>query len=855
MISTYSEFQAQPSSEKIGLVIVEASRRLMGWTLHSGSVYRLENFDHPVIVALEEAGVSITEAGSLAEVTAGKYFHDRAARKLYLQTTDSTHPNGKFLALTFRMFFCGPGGGGIRRPHDLGSGFEVEWLPLYKGSSEFGVGLDSDNQLGMAIEGSGSVQFVNDQSFWGPKYDKLYFENQRVFIYSYSRALPISEAKLTYRGRIQSKGWDAATVSFQLKDFLNELRAPVPLDDMSSVAGIRIPANLLPVKQRRLYGYVQGHRPLSVDQVLDGYPITGTVSATTASKTITGVGTQFLKELSPGDDIYFGDEETRYTIDTVTNDLSAELTEVFERSDQIGVEAIIQPKHPKRWMNRRFIVAGHPLCEPVRTVTQLISTTTFRLSSVEDLLPSDDVVVNGEQTRIQRIAGDIVKLTTTLEVFPDIGSIVTRPAITNVYLNARKLLLDRDYTYDPNTAEILLDELAEFNVAPVKRLNGTVAFTSGSRTATGTGTFFTNELKLGDWVRASGQSQWVEVLRIISDTQIEFRTAAPYTASGICQHKQPEVYEEGSVIMTCDVLGATDTGATSGSLLKKGPQIVRDLLARIGLEDEIAEASFTEANDLAEHRLALVIPTQYTDTKAPSVRDTINRINKSIFGALIQNRDFQLEYSVLEPARLESATQLREFDVLNFSVQSSSDRIAKKVRVQYQFKEYDRTAKGAFNLETQAMSETAQYLAKTEKEEIVPTVLVDTRAAEIYASRWAFIREICTSKITIQTKLQGARLQVNDRVELFHEKLYERQGGSARRRVAAVSEAKKSVSGAKIELEDLAGSFRRCSIITPNDSPDYVDSGEQDRLYHGYITDSFGLMDNDAETYGNHVIW
>jgi hypothetical protein len=854
-ISTYTQFQAMEASEKEGLVILEASKRLMGWVVHSGSVYKLTGFDYPVFSPdspIQDSGVALSSVGSIGAVIAGTYFHDRAAKILYLRTSDSVNPSGKFISMTFRMFFSMSG---RNLPNDLSAGFDVHWLPLLMDTSDFGVALDNKNQLGAAIEGSGSIQLFNDQDFWKPIFDKYYFENQRVFVYSWNPLLPVTEAKLIYRGRIQGKTYEFTKITFQLADILNELRAPIPLSDMSSVMGARISDNQLPIKKRLLYGYVSGHRPLNIDQALDGYPLTGTFTLLSGTATLTGSSTLFMKQLSPTDEIQLTGVTGTVTIDSVASDTSATLTQTYTGSDKTNVTATIIPRTPKRWMNRQFIVSGHALREPNTTVSALLSTSSVRLSDIRDLLVGDQLVVNGELTSIQRMSGDIVKLSTTLQALPDIGSTVKRPSITNVFIDDRQLQYLRDYTYSASAGTLTLDELAEFNVTPVTKLSGTLSFTSGSKTVNGTSTFFTNELALGDWVRPTGQADWFEILQIVSDTQLMIRANSTYTASGVGEAKSVSVYAEGETVLSCDVLGATDDGLTTGNLLKRAPQIVKDILNRVGLSSSVDSASFTTASDLCEHRLALTIPETYTATSVPKARDVITKINQSVFGSLIQSRDFQLQYSIVEPARFTDATRLAEVDVLRVAIESAADRIVKTSTLRYGSKEYDVTAKGAFTLTTQAVSDNASYLANTLKENVIETYLVDAESAVIFAQRWALVSELASSRLKISTKMQLARSQIADRIELSHEKLYARMGAQTGLRVASVSEAHRSVTKSDVVLEDLANTFARCAIITDNAAQDFSAAPDRERLFNGYITDSYGMENNDPDTFGINLIW
>jgi len=202
--TTYADLIKYSSSEKEGLVVTQAAKRLLGFSLYSGSVYELTDFDYVLALAggVKDSGVALTEVSSLASVVAGSFYNDRINKVLYVRTSDSVNPNGKFIHATIRFFFSQ---GGRHLPNDLDSGFDVHWLPLLKGTSDFGSELDNQSLLGTAIEGQGSVQFINDHTFWDDKYDKLYFENQEASVYSWAPGLPPTEAKLLFKGKIQNQ--------------------------------------------------------------------------------------------------------------------------------------------------------------------------------------------------------------------------------------------------------------------------------------------------------------------------------------------------------------------------------------------------------------------------------------------------------------------------------------------------------------------------------------------------------------------------------------------------------------------------------------------------------------------------
>ncbi|TXH09504.1 MAG: hypothetical protein E6R04_08015, partial [Spirochaetes bacterium] len=285
-LSTYTQYQALEASEKIVLVVLEAAKQLVGWEVYSGSVYVCDFSDSPVVISIEENGTALTAVASIAAINAaGKYFHDTAAGLIYLRASDSANPNGHMEACTFKLFFSNVP---VKAPSDLASGTTVQWVPYIKGTSEFGVEIDTYNQFGLAIEGSGNIKLINDQSYWSSVYDKFTFENQLVYIYSWNRDLPVTQAKLIYRGRIQRKSWTPDEISFELKDALNELRSEIVLPLLSELSGARIPAKLDQVPQRLIYGRCFGVKGTNYDQILTGYPLTGTISTTNGSATLTG---------------------------------------------------------------------------------------------------------------------------------------------------------------------------------------------------------------------------------------------------------------------------------------------------------------------------------------------------------------------------------------------------------------------------------------------------------------------------------------------------------------------------------------------------------------------------------------
>jgi hypothetical protein len=850
--TTFSEFQNSPVSEKNILAIVEASKRIVGWSVHSGSVYKVAG-SYEIVSSVEQNGTELTLAASVGAITAGKYYNDFANGYLYLQTSDSANPNGKFIAVTQRLFFSNAP---LSLPYDLSTGTDVEWLPMIKDTSEFGVELDTKDQLGIAIEGKGSIKFHNDFAYWQPRYEKLTFENQRVFIYSYSRGLPANQAKLLYRGRITAKTYSNTEVSFTLNDVLNELRASPVLPNIEDYSGEQVSDSYKLYKQRTIYGYVAGFRPTNIDQELeDGRLLgSGTASQTQGSATVTGTSTQFLTHFNAGDEIRLDGGEF-YSIESVDSDTQITLSEEASVSLS-GVNYYVKGERPKRYLNRDFIIANHALREPSTTVTASSTAKNFDVADATDIEPGDSIDVNGEVVTVARVVGNNITTTTNLVIPPLNGDNVVRLSISNVRLGDKTLVYDRDYVYDASLGTLSLDWLAETNVAIPRRLTGTLTFTTSSRDVSGSGTVFDSQLKPGDWVKLDNQTEFFEVLQVVSSTALKLKTASTYTGTASGTFKSPDYYSEGDSVLVMDVLGKTEDGTTSGTFLKTAPQIVKDLCIDAGLTDVINTTSFTNAIDLAPQKIGLVIPEQFSDTKTLSYKEYISKVNRSVFASLIQNEDFELEYAILRPRRTQdTTTRIDETDILKWSIKSACDRIVSDVIVRYQKNEADPiTGESFFNIAT-ATTNNGQYLSKITKTYETETLLFSSSDAAIMAKRWAFFFDTAVTTLSVQSKLQLSRLQINDIVDVDHPRLYERVGSTLNRKISLVENISQDERGTTVDIVDMANAFGRVAVVMGNAASNFTNATDDELAYNGFFTDSYGMQSNDPDTYGINLIW
>ncbi len=850
----YETAKLLPSSEKITLARVMSAKRLIAWSLHAGSIYKISGFDFSVIDSITEDGVGMTEVSSLGAVVTNAWFNDRTNKIIYIRTSDSTHPNGKFISMHFWNFFSSIP---ITAPYDLDSGKEVFWSPMIKSTSLFGVELDNNEQLGFALEGSGTLSLNNDREYWDTRFEGYVFEQQPVQIYSWFKGIAFSEAKLIYRGVINAKTLSASGISLKIKDTLAQLRAEYELENISELGSALVTESLMNAKQRRIYGKVYGYRPTNIDQVVDGYLLNGTVTVSAGGTTVTGTSTAFLTHFSPDDQIVIDDEE--YTIKSVSSNTSMEINDTFD-FDFVNEPYEIKPGRPKTFTNRVWLIAGHECRQPVTTITNVDSLNRIYLNDLTDIDEGDQIFVDasgGEVVTVRRTnSQNLVVLAQNLVVTPTNGTVVTRFCAQNVRINNRRLEYNRDYTLDfsGGVTRLILDEEAEKNINPVRAVIGSsVVFNNGSRVVTGVGTLFASQLLPDQWIRSTAQFDFYQILSIDSDTQLTLRTAAAYTESDTAQYIADQAFDEGVDVLTCEIIGTTDDGTTDGTLLRTASKIVEHVVDHVGIGN-LSASAFARAHEVQPAYLGLVIPDKFTDTRQPKCRDIINRVNQSVFGSLVQNEDFEIEYNILQPKKPSNFLTLREEDILDISVESNNDRVVKTAIINYKFQEYNAQSGIPSVSSMTKNSDIGSWLVESMNTKVVDTLLHVENDARIHASRWAFLLELATNTIKIKTKMIASRLQVNDVVFVEHEKLFERVGGG-KRKFAAVQSIKKSGTNVDIELDDLANAFNRVAIIATTGSPEFDDSNAKQKATNGFITDQYGLINNNESTHGLNLIW
>ena len=270
-MNTYESFSQKPVSQKVTLAHIEPSHRLVLWKLETGSVYS-RSVSHYVI-GIRVGSLELVSHGNAA-LSPGQWYFDGERSKVYLRMPDESNPLERYVSASYRLFFCDAPS---RLTHDLsGEGVLVDYEPLISSGGRFSAEVSSTDQLGIALESSGSISFHNLGGYFDSIFDKLLFEQKRVRIYSWSPSLPFDQAKLLFDGEITGKGFDDKKVTFSLKNFIHKLRQTVKLGIFSHQDGT-IADSVVGKPKRAIYGKLTGVRAQSVDMIVDGYALGGEV--------------------------------------------------------------------------------------------------------------------------------------------------------------------------------------------------------------------------------------------------------------------------------------------------------------------------------------------------------------------------------------------------------------------------------------------------------------------------------------------------------------------------------------------------------------------------------------------------
>lgn len=846
------------------LAKLHSKKHLIGWE-QSESLYAYFNFGFVLISSLSSTEGVYSQVPTDEELVPGTFFHDPVNDYIVLYPYENVHPNSLIVTASIPHFFSNEP---VTLPHSLTSGDQVYWEPVLSTTSSFGGAMDTIKQLSEVITGQGSIDFINDQSFWVDNYENLVFENQPIFIYVYYPERPSDKFTTLFVGNIKKKQYTPTAVRFTVADELYTLSNNVILNRMLTVEG-RVGDDQSSWFQRRVYGRVNGLVPTNIDRVLDGYPIQGTVTGVPVfneeteqfEMTFVFVGTEFLKVASPDDVIIFNNIEM--TIDQVISDTEITFRDEYPTLGDFGpVSLSIQPSTPRRYYNRKWFVCGHAIKEPITLATEESTTTLLRMQSNDCFFEGDEISVETrpnifERSVVQSLIGtNSMILRVSLARAPQPGFRIIRPSVQNVRLNQTPLRYGRDFTYtnEPSGVVLTLSNNAEANAQRPRTYPVIATFTEGSRTVTSDGDL--KSLVVGQLVGLVGRTEFFEILSIDDENQLTLRTPSTFSYSETLLFKDL-IIDDGSTNVSCNLLGATSDGSKTGDLLRTAPEVNRALLIDGGIPEEVLDDdSFVYASNISRFDVGVVIPESRSTTSPPVYRNVINKLNLSCFGYIrLDYNTNQISQGIIQPYKgVNTTLRMDESDIVEFKFDSFSDDILFQMEVLYDSKELDwltqDSSKQIFVKEDQRI----KNMYNVVKSKQIDTYLVTSQHSKYYSDRRVFMLSGSQGRINLRTKIDPNLIQIGDFIDLEHNKLTGRAGDKRKRRLFMVEEKMTNGFYLDIKCVDLGDSFNKVANYQEFVN-NWTAATPDEKFYTGYYTDEYGLQFNDQTTFNYNKYW
>ena len=846
------EFIKAQSSNKLTLVHIESRNRLINWEFVNGSTYRKSVAYVTVGLKQDQTDLSYTSNLSLNE---GQFRYDPTQGYVYAHFNGSIDPSTANIAATYRHFFSTMS---LTAPWDLPNNTKhsfYEGRLISSPGYNYKVGID---QALTSIVGSGQIVLQNGDGGLDQLFDKVYFENRDVTVFSWNKDLAFSDAKIIYRGKITNKSFNNNRVTFKVKDGIFNLEQALPLETFSESDNVT--SSVVGKYKRWLYGRVDGLKLQSLDQVGDGYNISGTVAGISTTNQLVGTGTSFLSELSPNDEITIGSQT--FQIESVEDDNNATLDNEIDFTFS-GATAFIKPEISPPTKNRTFLVAGHACARIETNIVKLIQLNRIQVDSTEGLFTGDLIEFEtGERKQIKNIAPDnIIVLTDNYVTNVQVGQLVTRQPVQRLYKGS-ELINASDFTIDnqgaPNNyCQVTLPTDLEFNLARNKSLSKLLQFTNGSRVITTTEDIDLREyVNSRDYIRPADVSYttFYEILSV-EEQQITLRQvfSEPTILNAITFRNVDYINDTTNI--SAEVLGRTDDGEPNGVWLKTASDVVKDCLLQIGVPNSLINtSSFDIAEIEAPQTISLKIPTTVTGRKIEA-KTVVDLMNKTVLGALTLDNDLKYMYKILQNNIPESPIIIRDEDVIDWKITTTNGKTFRDSTGFYRQTDIDRNTLEAGQSQVDFTSEFIRDYIETSKKNESDFYLFNESEAAILNERLVYINRLSRSDIDVETDLRLENLQIGDIVQLEFKRLYSRLGDSnSKKKICMVVE--KRVNGEKIDLglTDLGNTFNTSSVIAPNTTNDYANATEDEKLKYGFITDGEGIVNNEDETANINLI-
>ena len=299
--------------------------------------------------------------------------------------------------------------------------------------------------------------------------------------------------------------------------------------------------------------------------------------------------------------------------------------------------------------------------------------------------------------------------------------------------------------------------------------------------------------------------------------------------------------------------GKTDDGTPTGNWIETASDVVKDILTDIGLGDFIDTTAFDAASEDAEYRLSVVLPKSFNDD-TPSVRDTINDINQTVFGALALKQDMQVGYYISTPKRTDAITKIDDDDVIKWNMKGINTNTYKQCLGSYRHLDYDPTVQESSDSLIDYSSDHISDYDISNKVAENDFNVYDSNHAQELTERFLHYAEQSLMEVTIEGDLRLSSIQMADKVQLRFNRFIDNPITGDAERIFTVTSIKKDFNKVILKLSDLGNLINRSAIISDDATPTFTSSTADEKRFNNYITDDNGIVTGSEETKGNNLI-
>lgn len=866
--------------EKIVLAVIEPARRLLITPFYSGhpNVYYKQLPKDLIITGVQESAIQYAEVGSVDDLVNESYFIDEN-NIVYFKCSGGTGPDDKFLFYTFKVFFSNKP---INYSSSLSNNNSVFYMPLFKSTGYFGQEIDFINQKSEAIDSQGNIVFYNDFDFWKKNFNKYYWENRKVQIYSlYKDPATNDVLDLVFTGKIVEKGYSDSTITLKIKNVIDFLKKTISYNTYESLSNVYIKDEEKSRNIRSVYGKVTGFLPQNLSQNIPSGFLLGTTTFTNGSSTVTGSGTNFLTEIKVGDKIKITGSDIIYEVRAVNSNTSLSLNQTVSGPTITGLTYVIYKDETGYLQNRKWKIANHSLFKKENNIVGMYSQSELRVDGTLEFYEINETIWVGAS---DYSSGSFVKIIAlndfnnviTIDqniAYSNIGQKTILPSVKNVFVNGIKLEPNRDYTVDSTNSTLELGLDAETKISNYTEYSNyevgvpsTPPWNNGDTTVlifhkdypTNTDlSGIIDVIKPGVYIQISTNTTFYKVKSVSSNNTNLIVTL--YNASsdqtvttGKIRVKSFRFPEDPK--LSCDVLGKTDDGTSNGNLLENPSDVIKDILLSSGVSvGDLYLDSFNKIKNIEKTKICLAIPQKQSGGTNEN-RYYINLINNSYLGLLSINKNLSIYIDNIKPNFLNSKTRIDHLNTSKYEVSTFNILQSQDLKIEYNYTEYVPYLDNELLTYSTADNENGKYLSQLTNTFNLKTAIRLQQDADNLVQRWKMIGSFSSNKVKINGYSNISSLNINDAVVFSAPNLTEGYGKSTNI-LGFVTSVKTNVTDTEIELLDLGNFNYRCAKIVNDDYISLLSEDTSNINQSGYYTENDGSINNDEDTLDTNLIW